>query len=103
MAFDGKEGEQISLAEAAALTANYRNGDHAYGYRAQYIGKNIISNILGQTGCVGIRAYYAEDTDGNKQLVFVGVNAEGNDMTTGIIGDRTVGCPTNCDTNGSPL
>jgi hypothetical protein len=103
MAFNGKEGEQISLEEGAAMTANYRNSEHAYGARAQYIGKQIIASILQQTGCVGMRMYYALDADGAKQLVIVGVNAEGNDMTTGIIADRTLGCPTYCDTNSSPL
>ncbi len=103
MAFNGKEGEQITLAEGAAMTANYRNSPQAYGARAQYIGKAIIGSILQQTGCVGLRMYYAQDEDGAKQLVIVGVNAEGNDMTSGIIADRTLGCPTYCDNSGSPL
>ena len=103
MAFDGKEGEQITLTEGAAMTAAYRNSDGAWGARAHYIGKNIINSILAQTGCVGIRMYYGIDTNGDKQPVFVGVNASGNDMTSGIIADRTLPCPTACDTNNSSL
>lgn len=103
MAFNGKEGEQISLAEGAAMTANYRNSDTAYGAQAHFIGKNILSTMLAQTGCMGIRVYYGIDDTGNKQLVFVGADANGNDMTTGILADRTLPCPTHCDNNGSPL
>lgn len=102
MAFNGKEGEQITLEEAIALTTSYRNSSHAYGAQAQYIGKSIIMAILNQTGCVGLRAYYAQDADGNKQLVFVGVNGSENDMTSGILADRSKPCPPFCG-NDSPL
>jgi hypothetical protein len=103
MAFDGKEGAQISLAEGAAMTLAYRNSAGASGAKAHFMGKSILVSILSQTGCVGIRSYYGIDTDGNKQLVFVGVNASGNDMTSGIVADRSTPCPTTCDSNNSSL
>lgn len=103
MAFDGKEGEQISLAEGAAMTANYRNSDGAFGAKAHFIGKDIINNILAQAGCVGIRVYYGLDSNGNKELVFVGVTADQNDMTSGIVAERIKPCPPYCDDNGSQL
>lgn len=103
MAFDGKEGEQITLAEGAAMTANYRNSDAAFGATAHFMGKDIINNILGQAACVGIRVYYGLDDQGNKQLVFVGVTANQNDMTSGIVADRNKPCPPFCDGSGSPL
>jgi hypothetical protein len=103
MAFDGKEGEQISLSEGAAMTANYRNSDGASGAKAHFIGKDILNSILSQTGCMGIRVYYGIDDSGNKELVFVGANAQQNDMTSGIIAERIKPCPPYCDENNSQL
>ncbi len=103
MAFDGKEGEVITLAEGAAMTANYRNSEGASGAKAHFIGKNIINAILGQTGCVGFRVYYGLDDSGNKELVFVGVSADENDMTSGIVAERVKPCPPWCDGDDSPL
>jgi hypothetical protein len=103
MAFNGKEGEQISLEEAVALTTNYRNSPEANGAQAHFFGKSIIGNILAQTGCVGIRIYYGLDANGMKQLVMVGVAENGDDMYNGIIADRSIPCPTYCSGGGSPL
>ena len=96
MTFTGNEGAVITLAEGSKMTAAYRatisNGDTI----SLAVGKNLVNSILGQTGCMGIRMYFALDEDGNKQLVLVGVDANGNDMTAGVIVDRTVPCPEIC-------
>lgn len=101
MAFDGTEGEQITLDEAAAMTAEYRSQNPG-AVKAHFFGKALINSILGQTGCVGIRMYHGIDTGGNPQLVLVGVKSDGKDMTSGIIGDRGIKCPPTCD-DGSAL
>ena len=100
MAFDGTEGKSITLQEGSTLTSNYRNAN-PNATLGHYIGKDIINTILGQSGCVGIRVYYGLDSSGEKQLVFVGVDANGNDMVTGTIADRTVGCPQSCSTGNA--
>lgn len=98
MAYDGSEGEQISLTEGAAMTAEYRS-QYPNEVKAHYIGKNIINSIFAQSGCVGIRIYQAVDTtSGDRQLVIVGVKSTGADMTGGIIADRAIPCNPNCDT-----
>jgi hypothetical protein len=98
MAFTGNEAEQISLATAAAWTANYRAVAPAGAPLAHFFGKNIILQILDQEGCKGIRIYFAKDDDGKKQLVIVGADAEENDLYEGIIAERSIWCPPVCST-----
>jgi hypothetical protein len=47
---------------------------------AYYLGRNIIEKILAQPGCVGMRFYYGINTEGQKTLVYVGMDANGNDI-----------------------
>jgi hypothetical protein len=43
-----------------------------------------------------MRMYYALDENGNKQLVLVGVDANGDDITSGYIADHLLPCPHSC-------
>ena len=101
MAFDGKEGEQVSLDDAARWTENYRNANSG-AIKAHTFGKTNLNDILNQNGCVGIRIYHGIDDSGVPCLVLVGVTAEQTDLTTGIVLERGVLCPPYCD-NNSPL
>ncbi|GAA4430209.1 hypothetical protein GCM10023188_16600 [Pontibacter saemangeumensis] len=96
--FDGSEGEAIPLDEAAAFTANYRrsHGDKAETVKAHFFGRDILQKILEQEGCAGIRMYYGLDGSGEKQLVLVGVDADGQDMEDGLVADRSRVCPPDC-------
>lgn len=100
MAFDGNEGQMISLTEASAMTAEYRS-QHPGEVKAHIFGKNLINSILNQTDCVGIRMYHGIDTSGARHLVLVGVKADESDMTSGKIADRPLECPPNCDDQSS--
>lgn len=100
MAFDGKEGEVVSLTEAAAWTANYRSA-YPNSVKAHFAGKDNINSILNQTGCVGVRMYHGIDDDDQQVLILVGVNADERDMTSGIIVERLPFCPPVCDPNSS--
>ena len=97
MAFDGTEGSSITLTDGAALTAAHRtaNPNDRLGH---FMGKDILNSILAQSGCMGIRVYNGLDTRGNRELVFVGVDANENDMVSGIVADHSVPCPTFCST-----
>jgi hypothetical protein len=95
MAFNGSEGEAISLNEAATMTSAYRSAN-PNATRGHFMGSTILNSILAQSGCKGIRTYYGIDSSGQKQLVLVGVDANGDDMTSGIIADRAVPCPQLC-------
>lgn len=101
MAFTGSEGEEFPLSTAAEWTANYRR-ENPNGVKAHFFGHVIIERILAQSGCVGIRCYYALDENGKQQLIIVGVDSNENDLYGGVIAERSVTCPPRCPTN-SPL
>lgn len=94
-----KVGEPITLSKGASFTAAYRAA-HPTWIKGHLFGKDILNDILGQSGCMGIRMYYGLE-GGVQQLVLVGVDASGNDMTTGIIGDKSDACPNVCGTANS--
>jgi hypothetical protein len=96
------EGEEISLETASEWTANYRTANPG-SIKAYFYGRTILLDILGQNDCVGIRIYYAMDGEGVKQLILVGVDADGNDQTSGIVADRGYPCPSYCDSGDSSL
>lgn len=102
MTFTGNEGAVITLAEGAEMTANYRATINVGETIGHAVGKNLVNAILNQTGCMGIRLYYAINNKGVKQLVLVGVNSDGDDMYQGIIVDKIPNCPPECGKT-SPL
>lgn len=101
MAFTGHENHSITLAEAAAWTKNYRTANRG-AVQGHFFGKDAIAAILAQDSCVGIRIYYALDTEGVKQLIITGVTASENDLYNGLLAERSIQCPPNCG-DGNPL
>jgi hypothetical protein len=96
MSFNGSEGAFITLDEGSVMTANYRSTIQSGEVIAQFIGKDLIQDILAQNDCVGIRFYYAVDENGSKNLVCVGVDQNENDLIDGLIADRFNSCPPKC-------
>jgi hypothetical protein len=96
MSFNGKEGEQITLATGAELTAAYRNQMQQGDVKGYFIGKDHLNNVLAQSGCEGIRVYFGQDAHAVKVLVLVGANANEDDLDQGIILDKAVPCPPRC-------
>ena len=80
----------ISLADAAALTANFRNANPHNP--ALVLGGNfsraIIDQILAQNGCQGIRYYYGQDSSNVPHVVLVGTDANGNDLYNGTLAEK---------------
>ena len=72
-------GEEISHATAGAFVKTYADANPT-DLRAHHIGRNIIEQILAQPGCCGIRFYNAINEIGQKTLVYVGIDANGNDL-----------------------
>ncbi|MBC5992669.1 hypothetical protein [Pontibacter cellulosilyticus] len=101
--FNGSEGASIDRAEAAKWTANYRSRanteTNGASVKAHFYGREILQKLLDQPGCMGIRMYYARDGKGQKQLVLVGADAEGNDMEDLVVDSSKV-CPPDCSTGG---
>ncbi len=93
MAFNGTEGEIITLAEGAAMTKQWRRTNS--NGNAVFYGKDILNQLLNQSGCVGIRFHFAVDSDGKNTLVLSGVDADENYILS-IIADRGMRCPIIC-------
>ncbi len=91
-------GGAIPLADAIQWTTNYRNANPT-AVKAHFFGEVIIQNILNQANCMGIRMYHALDNNNAVQIVLVGVDTNGDDMTAGIIADMSQPCPTTCGNN----
>jgi hypothetical protein len=96
MSFNGSEGAFITLEEGSVMTASYRSTIQSGEVIGQFIGKDLIQDILAQNDCVGIRFYYAVDENGSKNLVCVGVDQNENDLIDGLIADRFNSCPPKC-------
>lgn len=95
MSFNGNEGSFISLSDASVETKNYRNANPG-AVKAFYVGKNKLNEILGQTGCVGVRIYNSVQSDGTRQVVIVGVDANENDLENGLLLNHSIICPPVC-------
>ncbi len=100
MSFTGEEGTYITLTQGNTWTTSYRTAN-PNAVKAHFYGKVKLSQLLNQTGCVGIRMYRAIDENGALELVLVGVAASGADITSGLILDRSIPCPSACDTGSS--
>ncbi len=98
--FTGNESHDISLQDAANLTANYRNQfvPGATFIKGEFFGKSAIQSLLNQDDCVGLRIYYGLDNDKVQKLVIVGVLANEDDMTNGSILEFGSPCPPYCGT-----
>ncbi len=94
----GQENNSITLSTAVKLTKNFQATAAPSTEISEYFGKTIFQFILSQDGCIGVRIYYGKKDDGNPALVLVGVNASGQDMTAGTIGELGFPCPPYCDT-----
>jgi hypothetical protein len=73
-------GGEISHEVAAKMVKDHHDKytlEDSYSY---IIGKNIIDHILSQPGCVGMRFFDALNEEGNKTLVYVGIDAKGKSI-----------------------
>jgi hypothetical protein len=107
--FNGTESGPIPLATAKEWTANYRATIKPGDTLAHYFGGDIIRKVLNESGCVGIRIYYAIDDKGQKQLLIVGADENGDNLlpaeegtrnsNDNIIVDFSMPCPEFCASN----
>jgi hypothetical protein len=74
-------GEDIGLAEGAAMVQAYRQANTADTI-SHIVGRNIIEQLLAQPGCAGINIASAAKENGDRTLVFIGVDAEGQAITS---------------------
>lgn len=97
MEINENTGGEITLAEAQKYVDAFR-ANYPKEVKAFFIGNSNVKKIMDQPDCIGIRIYNGYDSDANRlNLVLVGVDDQGRDMTKGVIMDKMLPCPTICD------
>jgi hypothetical protein len=71
-------GEHIGYELGAKMVKDYFDKYQEAG--AQFVGRNILDQILAQPGCIGIKIFKALNETGEKTYVLTGVNQEGQEM-----------------------
>jgi hypothetical protein len=86
---------QDMVADWITLQGNLGISVNEANPKAHAFGIDRVQEVLDQSGCVGIRIYNGY-YDSKRQLVIVGVDEDGNDMTSGRILDLSAPCPPTC-------
>jgi hypothetical protein len=99
----------IDLKRAIELTSIYRNNKASMVtpdfseslHISETVDGSAIKAILDQPGCVKFRSYFGMDVEKKICLIFVGVNANDEDMVDGVFAngliiDETAKCPPVC-------
>ncbi|WP_188937517.1 hypothetical protein [Puia dinghuensis] len=73
-------GEEISHEQANEFIETYKEQRQPGDLGGYVLGRNIIDQLLAQPGCVGLRFYYGINEEGQKTLVYVGIDADGQDL-----------------------
>ncbi len=111
--FNASAGGSISLETAKKWTANYRATIKPGETEAHYFSADIVNRVTNEGNSVGLRIYYAIDDQGKKQLLLVGVDAQGDNLLPEegaaaksaaadegpIIVDNSSPCPPVCSNN----
>jgi len=102
-------GAPISGETAKRWIANYRERHPEPDEKiACFYGSKIITQLLAQADCIGIRIYFSYDDKGDKQMILVGVNSTGNNIWNldssqplegGLVAEVGGWCPPICPTN----
>lgn len=103
MILDDNTGSEITLEEAKDYTHAFQE-ENPGAIKSFYVGAKKLKRILEQVDCVGLRIYNGYDTDQNNKpnLVLVGVDENGEDLTNGVILEKLAICPPICP-KSSPL
>jgi hypothetical protein len=99
----------ITLAEATAMTKNYRNMrenilDNSFRNKnilplCETFDRDAFDAILAQNGCTGVRLYVGMDDNDLVKMIAVGVNAQDQDIlatTDPVIMEVGSRCPPQC-------
>jgi len=74
-------GEEIGYELGAQMVKDYQVAN-PHDVHFYVIGRKIIDQILSQPGCVGINFYNAYNESGEKTLVYVGIDKNGNALVS---------------------
>ena len=79
MAFNGREGNPITLDVAKSWAKNYRDANKGKT-KAIFYGKEKLQALLDEPGAMGIRIYFAVDDSGDNKLVLVSAAEDQNNI-----------------------
>src|SRR5580692_10023494 len=80
-------GEAIDHDLAKQMIQSYQT-TYPETFTTLMVGRKIIDQILAQPGCVGIRFIDAINEEGQKTLVYVGVDAAGKDILQNVVVEK---------------
>ncbi|CAI8155807.1 MAG: Uncharacterised protein [Flavobacteriales bacterium UBA4585] len=90
----------ISLDEAKQMTHAYQSAAQFQGLTvASMIDKEAYQLVINQPNCVNIRTYFGLNSEEKLTIVIVGVDANGEDMTDGVLLNMATNCPIFCPNN----
>ena len=72
-------GEEISHEMGKNLIKAYQTATPK-GPTGFMLGRNILEKVLAQPGCVGIRFHHALNENGQRTVVYIGMDSNGNDI-----------------------
>jgi hypothetical protein len=87
---------RVTLGYASALTRRHREAASKDAERGSLFHAKAVEELLAQAGCAALRIYHGRNADGSPALVLIGVDADGDDMTEGIILEWNYPCPPFC-------
>lgn len=96
MPFPPERNHKVSLEGAAALTRGYREVAPKGAPIAAMFPRDVFERLLAQPGCAGIRIFSGRNERRDHELVLVGVDQNGNNMTQGELFDFSLPCPPYC-------
>lgn len=80
----------------------YQNKNILINPTAECFNGDSIKDILNQEGCVDIRFYFGLNTENELCLVITGVDANGDDLYSGLLAEKGIRCPVYCSSS-NPL
>ena len=96
MALPPSRDHKITLADARALLQRHRTAVAQGAERGGMFHAKAVQDLLAQPGCVGLRIYHGRNPDATPALVLVGVDAKGNDLSSGTLLELHFPCPPFC-------
>jgi hypothetical protein len=93
-----RQNHQVTHAVARRMRGRWlaKYGEAADAMAPGAYGRKIFDKILGDERTVGIRFYPGLDQRGRVTILFCGVDARGDDILIGTIGDNPFRCPPFC-------
>jgi hypothetical protein len=95
--FPGAEKHEVALSDAVKYVQNFRKAAPTPEIKGGSFDRGAIDKILAQPSCALLRIYYGKDENGKPNLILLGVDKDGKDMTKGMIMEKAIPCPPWCD------